>query len=364
MKTKRGRKGWMALKLDLAKAYDRLEWSFIHDTLMEIGLPDNLIRLIDKCDGPLITHLLFADDIVLFAEASIEQAQISNQVLRVFCDASGQNISREKSRVFFSKNTCFARDKEINECLNINLTGDLGKYLGISLHHRAVSRASISHIMDHVQGRLDSWSHRSLTLAGRITLAKPVVAAHPTYSIQSVSLPINVCEDLDRCTRNFIWGSTDSQRKSHLVNWNILCSSKDYGGMGLRQSKAMNNALIMKVGFSVLAKRDALWVKVVRNKYGLGDDLIPNPTRTSVKSNLWKGVLNQWTQITDGSRILTGDGRRTKFWLDRWISQVNNLLAVATGPINEAHLNYGVDRFVDAQGSWRWNLFQHLLPIQ
>lgn len=49
MHIKKGRKGWIAIKIDLEKAYDRLRWGFIEDTLVQAQLPHNLMRLILKC---------------------------------------------------------------------------------------------------------------------------------------------------------------------------------------------------------------------------------------------------------------------------------------------------------------------------
>lgn len=124
----------MTIKIDLEKAYDRLSWDFIKDTLLDIGLPDKIISLIWHCissptmqvlwngealeeftpsrgirqgdpispylfvlcierlfqaietkvnegrwipiqvsrGGPKISHLAFADDLIFFTEASIE----------------------------------------------------------------------------------------------------------------------------------------------------------------------------------------------------------------------------------------------------------------------------------------------------
>lgn len=49
MRSKKGKKGWMAIKIDLEKAYDRLEWGFVHDTLIDIGLSESFVQLVWYC---------------------------------------------------------------------------------------------------------------------------------------------------------------------------------------------------------------------------------------------------------------------------------------------------------------------------
>lgn len=44
-----GKKGFMTTKVDMEKAYDRLSWNFIHETLMKLSLPLDLVRLIIEC---------------------------------------------------------------------------------------------------------------------------------------------------------------------------------------------------------------------------------------------------------------------------------------------------------------------------
>lgn len=62
----------------------------------------NPVRL--SCNGTPLTHLFFADDLLLFAEASCEQAKILNSVLDTCCGSSGARVSKAKTRIFFSKN--------------------------------------------------------------------------------------------------------------------------------------------------------------------------------------------------------------------------------------------------------------------
>lgn len=47
------------IKVNLKKAYDRLRCDFIHDILLEVGLPVQLVRLIMECITSLIMQLLW-----------------------------------------------------------------------------------------------------------------------------------------------------------------------------------------------------------------------------------------------------------------------------------------------------------------
>lgn len=47
--------------------------------------------------GPLISHLLFADDLILFAETSQEQVNVLNNVLEGFYESSDQKINKDKT---------------------------------------------------------------------------------------------------------------------------------------------------------------------------------------------------------------------------------------------------------------------------
>ena len=49
MRKKKGHRGWMLLKLDLEKAYDRIRWDFLEDTLYAAKLPGIWIQWIMQC---------------------------------------------------------------------------------------------------------------------------------------------------------------------------------------------------------------------------------------------------------------------------------------------------------------------------
>lgn len=64
--------------------------------------------------------------------------------------------------------------------------------------------------------------------------------------MQVISFPISLCEDLDRVNRNFLWGSTESHRRVHLIGWDKVSVPKDQGGLGIRKTQDMNKILLAK----------------------------------------------------------------------------------------------------------------------
>lgn len=197
----------------------------------------------------MISHLFFADDLVLFSEATEEQIHVIRDCLDSFSRASGQKVSFSKSHISFSNNV-----KEDVACMiasiaGIRYTKDMGKYLGVPSIHGRVTNSLFDSLLDRMNNRLEGWRTKFLTLAGRQVLAQSVLSSIPYYAMQTTLLPEGVCEAIDKKIRSFIWGSTDSKRRAHLVNWDQITQPKNRGGLGLRKARDMNHAFLAKLGW-------------------------------------------------------------------------------------------------------------------
>ncbi|XP_062021310.1 uncharacterized protein LOC133737845 [Rosa rugosa] len=284
-------------------------------------------------NGPAVSHLFFADDLILFAEASIPQAEVMRSCIDCFCLNSGQEVSFEKSSLFCSPNTEEGLAAQLSDICGSPLTDDLGKYLGVPLLHSRVTPETYKGLVEKAQLRLTSWKSHTLSLAGRHTLIQSVTAGLPVYTMQSVRLPMSICNTLDRLNRNFLWGHTEEQKKIHLVKWDTVCKPKCYGGLGLKKTCMMNQALLAKTGWRLLQQEQGLWAQALNKKY-LKDDCIMQKLTSPFpsSSSTWKGILYGAQLLPEGSKWRIGSGTQISFWNDNWTG-LGVLSAIALKPI-------------------------------
>ncbi|CAN1312873.1 Putative ribonuclease H protein At1g65750, partial [Linum perenne] len=381
MEARKGKIGQMILKIDLAKAYDRIRWSFVKRVLEASNFPPDLIELIMACitstsfqilwnggcseafsperglrqgcplspylftlcieylscmiinrvedgswqpirvarDSEALSHIFFADDLILFSTATVRQAQLISDCLEAFGEISGESVSREKSRVFFSKNVNQNLASSICSTLGMSATRNLGRYLGILVLHGRTTVDKFEYIIERIDHKLSGWKCSSLSLAGRVTLAVSVLNALPAYAMQTCFIPFTICDKIDAKIRSFVWGSQQGSRKTHLVSWEHICRPKDQGGLGLRSAREMNQAFILKVAWGLLKRPGELWARVLLSKYlsQSPNGLVPRTTKRF--SNLWKGIRLYWDTLSQGLQWSIRSGKQTSFWKERWL---------------------------------------------
>ena len=112
--------------------------------------------------GSTFSHLFFADDLMLFAKANRKNCIAIRDVLDSFCSLSGQKISDEKSRVFFSPNVEQTTREELSEVC-FRSTPSLGKYLGFPMKQKGQPQ-DFGFIIDRIQSKLAGWKANLLSL--------------------------------------------------------------------------------------------------------------------------------------------------------------------------------------------------------
>jgi hypothetical protein len=244
LKRKKGKIGACAIKLDMAKAYDQVEWIFLEGMLLRLGFHASFVGLIMRCvtsvsfsiringvlsesfrptrgirqgdpispylflicseglssllksigpmhmargvrvsvHSPWISHLLFADDCIVFSEASQRGADRLRDILETYSRGSGQLVNREKSTVFFSSNCSDEMKEAVRVGLDIQTEALAEKYLGLPTAIGRSTKEAFEYIPARVKGAIGSWSGREASCAGREILLKSVAQAIPTYS--------------------------------------------------------------------------------------------------------------------------------------------------------------------------------------
>ena len=103
------------------------------------------------------------------------------ETLDTFCELSGQKVSLNKSKVYFSPNTCLETREELCEVLGIHSTLNLGKSLGFPIKHPGSTSQDFNFVVERVQNKLQGWKANLLSMVGRVVIAQSMLSVIPAY---------------------------------------------------------------------------------------------------------------------------------------------------------------------------------------
>lgn len=318
---RRGKHGDVALKIDISKAYDRVDWRFLINIMEKMGFCDTWIgwmklcvcsvsysfRVHDSLVGPIIpgrglrqgdplspylfilcaqglssllqhenrgghlhgtrvyrkapsiSHLLFADDSLLFCRANADECRLLKDRLNLYERASGQAINYSKSGVFFSANVQETDRRVLRNLLEVQGTLDTSRYLSLPSIIGRDKKSVFRSIKDRLWKRIQGWRSKKIFKAGKEVLLKAVAQAIPTYYMSTFLLPSTLIDELQRMMNSFWWGhGTNPAKGIKWEKWEDLCKHKYIGGMGFKNLHLFNVALLGKLCWKLISQPNSL----------------------------------------------------------------------------------------------------------
>ncbi|KAK5775823.1 hypothetical protein PVK06_043768 [Gossypium arboreum] len=271
-------------------------------------------------------------DLVIFSPADSFHSSLLKNFLSNFCELSGLKVNAMKMNVFFFTSVKEYLRSAINDTLGFQEVNDLGHYLRASLFHRRITNSILNFLVEKARSQLPSWDAKRLSFAGRVILAQSILLTILSYLMQSTLVPKEIYESIEELARQFIWGVADGKRKMALVGWDSICQPKLHGGLKFRRLGDQNKAFMLKLGYSLITKTEALWVQILKPKYNLVESMTESIMRNRC-SYIWKAVAQVWPLLRSNMIWSIGNERSVRCWRDNWVPNV--------GPLNQYVSGHG-----------------------
>jgi hypothetical protein len=129
-------------------------------------------------------------------------------------------------------------------------------------------------IIDRVRKRLFDWKLKFLSQAGKEILIKAVIQAIPAYCMSLFLIPKALCLEINSQIRKFWWSQPGKEAGVCWMSWDRMSCSKAMGGMGFRDFKCFNKALLAKQNWRLWKNPDSLVAQLMKAKYYPGKTLL------------------------------------------------------------------------------------------
>ena len=404
----------VALKLDISKAYDRIDWAYLKDVMRKMGFANRWVDWIMMCvetvdysvivnkdivgpiipsrglrqgdplspylfilcaeglsalirdaetkgelqgvricrNAPVVSHLFFADDCFLFFQAEESQAQVMKRILNTYEEASGQAISLPKSEIFYSRNVQQQLQQNITHILGVQAVLGTGKYLGLPSMVGRSKKATFNFIKDRVWQRINSWSSKCLSRSGREVMIKSVLQSILSYVMSIFKLPNSLLDEIEKMMNAFWWGHGGANNKGlHWLSWDKLSIHKRYGGMGFKDLAAFNVAMLGKQGWKFQTEPDTLVSKVFKARYFPRSNYLGS-TLGHNPSFVWRSIFSAKLVVRHGARWMVGSGYGIPIIDEPWLSGGSRVALIS--PAAQSLQGYSVGHLIH-QGIKNWN---------
>ena len=310
----------LSIKIDIAKAFDTVKWDFILACLEDLDLPTVYLCWIKECistiafsvgiNGSLhgffrgtkgirqgdplspylfglamnvlshmlnkaalegrigyhprckesaLTHLCFADDLLIFSDGSPASVQGILQVLSDFQYLSGLAISPQKS-CFFPAALSSSEIDPISSASGIPRGILPMRYLGFPLNTKKLSLLNREPLLQKIKSKISCWTSKYISFAGRLQLLSSVISGLINFWCAAFILPSECIKHINSLCVAFLWKGNLDGRYTTRVAWETVCSPKEEGGLGLKNLNLWNKTCSIKLFWMLLFKTESIWV--------------------------------------------------------------------------------------------------------
>lgn len=365
------------LQIDLTKAYDNVNWDFLINILVAFELPplfiswikvcittpsysiafngeligffqgkkgirqgdpmsshlfvlviDILAKSLDRgavnglptphprCLAPLVTHLSFADDVLVFFDGSEASIEGILNILEDFKKGSGLGINMSKTALLLDGGD-IDRNRLISERFGLTHGSLPVRYLGVPLMAQKMKKIDYQPLIDRINFKFSSWTARHISFAGRLQLLKSVIFSTINFWLSIFLLPNQCILKLEQMCNAFLWKGAPNSARGAKIAWDIVCTSKECGGLGLRRLADWNKVLALKLIWLLFTAAGSLWVSWVRiNLIRHRNFWELNPSTSG--SWIWKQLCKLRPLARPFLICDIGSGVTASFWHDNW----------------------------------------------
>ena len=161
-----------------------------------------------------------------------------------------------------------------------------------------------------ISKRLDGWKKVLLSLGERITLIQSCLTHIPSYFLSLFRIPTSIASKIEKLQRDLLWSGIRDSKRSHLINWKVVCRPKEMVGLGLGKTSLRNSALLEKWLWRFTKESCGHWHQVIASIYGTH----PNGWDANIMIRWphkcpWKAITQVFQDFDPHTRYFVGGNR-------------------------------------------------------
>jgi hypothetical protein len=271
------------------------------------------------------------------------------EVLDLYATSMGQLINPGKCSILFGESCPADTRAVIKETLQVTQEAFESKYLGLPTPEGRMTKGKFQSLQAKMAQYLIEWDdNQQMSQAAKEVLIKAIAQALPLYVMGVFRLPAGLCDELTKMIRRYWWGAEHGKRKTHWISWDIMLRPKDHGGVGFRDMRLFNQALLARQAWRLITAPDTLCAQILKAKY-YPDGALLDTVFTGNGSSSWLAIVHGLELLKKGMIWCIGNGAAVRTWRDPWIpGTVNHRPSTARG---RCRYRWVAD-FLEADGHW------------